>query len=383
MHSVDEACVPRYTAAVSSAAERAGAILSVDLAAIAANYRRLQIEAPTAICAAVVKADAYGLGAAKVAPTLAQAGCRQFFVAHLDEGIALRNELGSGLEIAILHGPMKGTEADFIAYGLTPVLNSMDQIHDWSRASRTSTKRLPAVLQVDTGMSRFGLGEAELAHLDADPQILAGLDLRLIMSHLACADEPGHQANVIQRKRFEVIRRRWPHVPASLAASSGIFLGHDYQLDHVRPGAALYGIAPQPGAPNPMRPVVHLEGKVVQVREVPAQTPVGYGHTARTETPSRLATVTVGYADGFLRSASNRGAAWIGQNRLPVVGRVSMDSIVVDATAVPGDLVCPGTRVDLIGPQHDLDAVAREAGTIGYEILTNLGSRYHRQYIGT
>jgi len=363
------------------AATRAGAILTIDLAAIAENYRLLQEQAQTAVCAAVVKADAYGLGAEDVAPVLARAGCRQFFVAHLDEGIELRRILGSGATIAVLHGPLPGTETDFVAHDLVPVLNSLDQISRWAATALSVGRRLPAVLQVDTGMTRFGLSLADIRILIDHPRSLQAFDVRLVMTHLACADEPDHPANAMQLAAFRQAAAGLPRYRMGLAASSGIFLGPEYHFDLVRPGAALYGITPQPGRPNPMRPVVRLQGKVVQVRDVPAHTPVGYGHTARTTTPSQLATVAVGYADGFMRSLSGHGGAWFNGSRLPILGRVSMDSIILDTTAVPDGCLFPGALIDLIGPDQDLDALAREAGTIGYELLTSLGSRYHRQYI--
>jgi alanine racemase len=365
----------------TTAAARAGAILTIHLAAIAENYRLLQEQAQPVVCAAVVKADAYGLGAEEVAPVLAQAGCRQFFVAHLDEGVDLRRVLGPGATIAVLHGPLAGTEADFVAHNLVPVLNSLDQVRCWATAAMVAGTRLPAILQVDTGMTRFGLSEADVRTLIDDRQRLGALDVRLLMSHLACADEPGHPANGMQLSLLMQIGRTLGCHRMSLAASSGIFLGSDYHFDLVRPGAALYGIAPQAGRSNPMHPVVRLQGKVMQIRDVPAGTPVGYGHTAITKLASRLATVAVGYADGFLRSLSGRGGGWFNGNHLPTIGRVSMDSVILDATALPEGSLLPGDMVDLIGPDQDLDALARDAGTIGYELLTSLGSRYHRQYI--
>jgi alanine racemase len=372
---------PTWSDPASSAADRAGAVLTIDLAAIAENYRRLQEQAQTAICAAVVKADAYGLGAEALAPVLASAGCRHFFVAHLDEGIELRRIIGSNATIAVLHGPLSGTEADFVAHDLVPVLNSLDQVSRWTATAIAVGTKLPAVLQADTGMARFGLSESDVRILIDDQRWLGALDVRLLMSHLACADEPSHQANGMQLFLFRQIGRILGYDRMSLAASSGIFLGSDYHFDLVRPGAALYGIAPQVGRPNPMRPVVRLQGKVMQIRDVPADTPVGYGHTERTATASRLATVAVGYADGFLRSLSSRCGAWFSGSHLPVIGRVSMDSIILDATALPEGSLMPGALVDLIGPDQDLDTVAREAGTIGYELLTSLGARYHREYI--
>ncbi|QRM33344.1 alanine racemase (plasmid) [Microvirga sp. VF16] len=365
----------------STTANRAGAILTVDLSAIERNYRLLRQRAQQAVCAAVVKADAYGLGAGMVAQALARGGCRHFFVAHLEEGMVLRRILGSGARIAVLHGPLAGTETDFIANDLVPVLSSLDQVSRWAITAMVAGSRLPAVLQVDTGMARFGLSDADVRSLSSNHEQLDALNIWLVMSHLACADEPDHPANARQLALFRQMGRLLPCRRMSLAASSAIFLGSDYHFDLVRPGAALYGIAPQAGRPNPMRPVVRLQGKVVQIREVPANTPVGYGHTARTDAPSRLVTVAVGYADGFLRSLSSRGGAWFNGNHLPLIGRVSMDSIILDATTLPEGSLLPGALVDLIGPDQDLDALARAASTIGYELLTSLGSRYHRQYL--
>lgn len=359
---------------------RAGAVLTIDLGAIAANWRALAARVAPAECAAVLKADAYGLGAARVAPVLAAAGCRTFFVAHLEEGIALRRVLPGDMRICVLHGPMPGTDAEFPAHGLLPVLNALEQVRDHARCAAAIGRRLPVILQTDTGMARFGLSASDLALL-AQEGFPAGIDPQLHMSHLACADEPGNPANARQLAAFRALCAQLPGVPASLAASSGIFLGRDWHLDLVRPGAALYGIAPSAAAPNPMRQVVRLEGRVVQVSTVPAGTAVGYGHTAATREPARLATVGVGYADGYLRSLSNAGAAWRGGVRLPVLGRVSMDSIVLDASALGDGALRPGDMVDLIGPDQDLDAVAQSAGTIAYEILAGLGARYLRRYI--
>lgn len=360
---------------------RASAVLTIDLGAIVQNWRMLAARAGKAECAAVVKADAYGLGVAQVAPALAAAGCRTFFVAHLEEGITLRRLLAPHLRIAVLHGPMPGTEADFSAHGLLPVLNSTAQVEGFARHARQLGRRLPAILQSDTGMARFGLTPEELDGL-VRSGVLGCMDVVLHMSHLACADTPTHAANAAQRTAFIAARKRLPDIPGSLSASSGIFLGSPFHFDLVRPGAALYGIAPQAGQPNPLRPVVQLEGRVIQVRRVPAGTAVGYGHTATTPRKAQLATVGVGYADGFLRSLSNAGSAWRHGVRLPLLGRVSMDSIVVDVSALPEGALAPGDTIDLLGPDQDLDALAQAAGTIGYELLTSLGNRYARRYIG-
>lgn len=357
-------------------APRAGAILTIDLGAIAANWRALAARASPALCAAVVKADAYGLGAARVVPALEAAGCRYFFVAHLDEGIALRAVLGPEPAIAVLHGPLPGTEPDMAAHDLVPVLNSAQQVAAWAALARSRRTKLPAILQLDTGMARLGIAPGELDQLGG----VADLDLHYVMSHLACADDPAHPANATQLLAFRTLRDRWPGVPASLAASSGIFLGSDFHFDLVRPGAALYGVAPQPGA-NPMRPCVRLQARIVQTRDIPPGEAVGYGQTWRAPAPTRIATIAAGYADGFLRSASNRGCAWLDGIRLPFAGRVSMDSITLDASAAPRDALQPGTLVDLIGPHWTVDDAAAAAGTIGYETLTALGARYHRCYI--
>ncbi len=361
------------------AAEHLGgtAVLTVDLDAIVANWRMLAARARPADCAAVVKADAYGLGAAAVAPALAAAGCGQFFVAHLVEGVALRRVLGAGPEILVLHGPAPGAAPGFAAHRLVPVLNSLAQAAAWAEFGRAQGAPLPAGLQVDTGMARLGLPAAQAAQLAARPD----LDIRLLLSHLARADEVGHPANAAQLAVLLEVRRHFPGAAASLAASFGMFLGPAYHLDLVRPGAALYGINPAAGA-NPMRPVIRLQAPVVQVREIPAGAAVGYGHTWRAGAPARIATLGIGYADGLPRALSNRAGAWLGGVRLKLVGRVSMDSITLDASAVPEGALAPGTLLDLIGPDCDVDAVAAEAGTVGYELLTRLGDRFQRRYRG-
>jgi alanine racemase len=362
--------------------EHSGALLSIDLDAISANWRLLNEMVGQADCAAVVKADAYGLDATRVAPALARAGCRHFFVAHLDEAIALRPHLPGAARLYVLHGAPPGVEAEFLAHDLIPVLNCLSQVDAWSRLGRSEGRDLPALLQVDTGMSRLGLAAAELAAIVADPGRLRGIDLCYLMSHLACAEAQDNPANALQLQNFRAALVVLPQIPGCFANSSGIFLGRDYHFGLVRPGAALYGIAPVAGAANPMRPVIRLQGKVIQTRRIEAGAGVGYSLTWRARQASRIATVAVGYADGYLRSLSGRGIVRVNGVDLPQVGNVSMDTITIDISALPAEALQTGSLVDLIDPSNGIDAVAERAGTIGYEILTALGSRYARRYIG-
>ena len=360
----------------------AGTVLTIDLDAIRGNYRLLRAKADGAACAGVVKADAYGLGAARVAPVLAEEGCRHFFVAHLDEGIALRPHLPPDTEIFVLHGPMPGTESEFVHHRLVPVLNSLEQIAGWRQLACRLGRMLPAIVQLDTGMSRLGLSPAEIDTACSDPEFLRGIELRYLMSHLACAEHQDHPMNAQQLAGFNQARRRLPRCPASFANSSGIFLGRDFHFDLVRPGAALYGIAPVAGMENPMRPVVGLRARIVQIRSVEDGAHVGYGATYRAAGARRLATVALGYADGWLRSFSNRGCALAGGVRAPIAGIVSMDTCTLDVSEVEQRHLQPGNYVDLISDEQPLDTVAAQAGTIAYEILTSLGHRYYRNYVG-
>ena len=367
-----------------SRSSRAGAVLTIDLGAVARNYRTLRDRLKGAACAAVVKADAYGLGAKRIVRELAAAGCDTFFVATLSEAQGLRRALEARepFRIFVLNGALPGREPDFVAAGLVPVLNTPEQISDWGALARARKTRLAAALHLDTGMSRLGLGGAETEALAASPTALEDIDVALVLSHLACADEPAHEMNALQLARFDRLRRWLPAAPASLANSSGIFLGPDYELDLVRAGVALYGANPCPGHPNPMAEVVHLQAKIVQVRYVDSPMTVGYGAAHRVVRPGRIATVPVGYADGWPRALSHRGAAYIAGIQVPLVGRVSMDLTTFDVTSVPEHLSRPGCAVELIGANAPIDEVAGAAGTIAYEILTRLGGRYRRVFVG-
>ena len=359
----------------SDAAARAGAILEIDLGAIVANWRLLADRATPAACAAVVKADGYGLGAAPVARALFTAGCRLFFVATLDEGFALRQALGAAPEIAVFNGPLPGSAAEFAAPRLMPVLNDPSQLESW--AALPENGRPSAMIHIDTGLARLGMSAAEFT--DRLPRIRA-IDARALISHLACAEDPGHPLNVAQRGRFLAAAQRLPGLTAGLAASSGIFLGSDYHFDLVRPGAALYGVNPTPGHANPMRPVIRLAAKILQLRKIDRGESVGYGAAHVMGGPGLLATASIGYADGWPRSLSHRGCGWLAGKRVPLLGRVSMDLATFDVSAAPPSELYPGNLIELIGPHYGVDAAAADAGAIGYEILTALGSRYHRIY---
>lgn len=344
----------------------ATATLTIDLDAIAQNWRALdRLSAPPVETGAVVKADGYGLGAGRVAGRLARAGARRFFVAVAEEGAALRQALGEAPQIMVMAGHMAG-ETDMIAdLGLTPMLNSLEQI----------TRHLEALpghpfgVQLDTGMNRLGM---EAAEWEAVAPILLAANPVLVMSHLACADEPGHPANATQLAEF----RRMTDgigVPRSFAATGGILLGPEYHFDLTRPGIGLYGGLPFETA----APVVRLSLPVIQVRDVAAGETVGYACAWTAPAPRRIATVSAGYADGLLRSLSGRATLWSGATPCPAVGRVSMDLITVDVT----HLVEEPRTLDILCPDQGVDALAEAAGTIGYEILTALGPRYLRRHV--
>jgi alanine racemase len=352
----------------------AGAILTIDLDAIAANWRALAARhgAPTA---AVVKADGYGLGAACVVPALRDAGCAHFFVAHLSEALAIRALIPDAM-LAVLNGLLPGAEAEHAEYGIAPVIGSLAELARWSAQASRLDRKLPALLHVDTGMSRLGFGPVEWARLIAEPERLRGITPLYLMTHLATAEHPANPLNALQRDRFAAAAAAMPGVPTSIANSSGLFLGAGFASDLARPGAALYGVNPTPNAANPMRPAASLHVQVLQLRDIPIGEPVGYDATWHAARPSRIATACVGYADGWPRILSNRGCAYFDGQPLPLVGRVSMDLVTYDATDCP--TLAAGDWLELIGPHCPVDEVARLAETNGYEILTSLGARYTR-----
>ena len=341
------------------------ATLTIDLDAIAANWRALdRLTGPEVQTAAVVKADAYGLGITRVGRALAQAGARRFFVAYAEEGAALRQALGPGPQIAVLSGHMSGDTEMIHDLDLTPMLNSLEQI----------TRHLEALpghafgVQLDTGMNRLGV---EMLEWQAVAPILIEAGPELLMSHLACADDPDHPLNEVQLRAFHAMTDE-TGVPRSLAATGGILLGPRYHFDLTRPGVGLFGGLPYQAA----QPVVTLSLPVIQTREVAPGESVGYGCTWQAEAPAVIATVAAGYADGLPRTLSNAAMLWDGDTPCPLVGRVSMDLITVDITHLRD---VPRT-LDILGPHQTVDSLAEAGGTIGYEILTGLGPRYLRRY---
>jgi alanine racemase len=343
----------------------ATASLTIDLDAIAANWRALDRMSGAGVqTAAVVKADAYGLGVTRVVRALANAGARRFFVAMAEEGAAVRQALGPGPQISVLSGHMAGDTEMIHDLDLTPMLNSLEQI----------TRHLEALpghafgVQLDTGMNRLGV---EMLEWQAVAPILVEAGPELLMSHLAAADEPDHPANAAQLKAFHAMTDG-TNLPRSLAATGGILLGPRYHFDLTRPGVGLFGGRPHDAA----LPVVTLSLPVIQTREVAAGETVGYGCSWTAERPSIIATVAGGYADGLPRTLSNKARLWDGDTPCPLVGRVSMDMITVDITDLPET----PRELDVIGPNQPIDALADIAGTIGYELLTALGARYTRRY---
>ena len=373
-------------ALTSSSEDRAGAVLTVDLAALVENWRTLKRKlGPRCDAGAVVKADAYGLGLEPVAHALKSAGCTTFYVAHLDEGLALRPIVGSDVRVIVMHGPNPSTERDFAAHNLIPVLSSPGQIAAWRTFAQANDVLMESVVQVDTGMKRLGLSESEFAAHIEHPDGFLGLTPLGLMSHLACAETPDHALNEAQRTLFtsmlSTFRGKFADAKGTLVNSSGIFLGTAFHHDFARPGAALYGVNPTPPSANPMIPVVRLRAKILQVHHVGAAAPVGYDATFEAPDGAKLATVSGGYADGLLRSLGNAGHAYIDEFRVPVAGRISMDLTTFDVSSVPDSVLDARTVIDLIGTQYTLDDMARDAGTIGYEILTALGHRYHRRHL--
>src|SRR6195952_3713059 len=369
----------------AAALASATGVLTVDLDAIVANWRKLEKTAVPAECAGVVKADAYGCGADQVARALANAGCKTFFVATLDEARVVRSAVPTAA-IYTLDGFFQNTGESYAAIDCKPVIGDLNELAEWDVFCRRSGWTGGAAIHIDTGMNRLGLTVTEAQGII--PRINAGdHGITLVMSHLASAELLNNQLNAKQLTAFREIASLFSGVPASLANSSGVFLGSQFQFDLMRPGAALYGINPTPESDNPMQPVVELKARIVQVRNVERGETVGYGGTWTARRPTRIALVSAAYADGYFRAASandgTRGAeVVVAGKRCPIAGRVSMDMIAVDITEIPNSAARRGHMVTLIGEGITVDELAHHFGTIGYEVLTSLGKRYARVYKG-
>jgi alanine racemase len=366
-------------------AAQAGGILTVDLAAIEANWRALMRRVTPSECAAVIKADGYGCGLEPVAARLARAGCKTFFVADLDEARRARS-IAAESAIYVLSGLMPGTAPAFAYIRARPVIGSLVELAEWDAFCAANQWRGGAALHVDTGMNRLGITVNEAAALA--PRIRAeNHGVTLLMSHLVCSELPEHPLNERQIATFREVRMLYRGIPSSLANSSGIFLGSTAHCDIVRPGVALYGVNPTPARNNPMRAVIELQARILQVRTVPRGETVGYDATWTAKRTTRLAVVAVGYADGYSRSASASDErpgsdAIVAGERCPLAGRISMDLMAFDITDLPDNAARRGDFVTLIGGEISVDDVASTAGTIGYEVLSGLGRRYHRSYRG-
>ena len=360
-------------------------ILTIDLDAVVANWRKLENQGVPAECAAVVKANAYGCGTEPVVRALAAAGCKTFFVATVDEARAARAATKSAA-IYVLSGCFQNSGDVFAELNCQPVIGDLNELAEWDVFCRRSGWSGGAAIHIDTGMNRLGLTPQD-AH-GILPRIHAGdHGITLVMSHLACAENPQHPLNARQLTNFREIAQQFTGVPASLANSSGSFLGPQFQFDLLRPGAALYGVNPTPDADNPMRPVVDLKTRIIQVREVERGDTVGYGATWTARRPTRLAIVSTGYADGYFRSAGNTDGTRsadviVAGKRCPIAGRISMDLIAIDIIDLPDKAVRRGHMVTLLGDGITVDELGHHFGTIGYEVLTSLGHRYVRVYKG-
>jgi alanine racemase len=374
---------PEKIVTVGPPAAEAGGILTVDLSAIEANWRALSRRATPAECAAVVKADGYGCGLAAVATALSRAGCKTFFVADLTEARRAR-DAAPDAAIYVLDGVLPGSAEGFAEARARPVIGSLVELAEWDAFCAASQWRGGAALHVDTGMNRLGISIDEAAALA--PRIRAeNHGITLLMSHLACAEIADHPLNARQIATFREVRMLYRGIPGSLSNSSGIFLGDKAHGDMVRPGAALYGVNPTPGRANPMQPVVQVEARIVQVRPVAKGETVGYDAVWTARHATRIAVVTVGYADGLPRSLGSTDSApgadaIVAGRRCPFAGRISMDLLAIDIGELPEGAARRGDLVTLIGGPITVDALANIAGTIGYEILTGLGRRYHRIY---
>ena len=350
----------------------------VDLGALMANYRFLAERVAPAECAAVVKADAYGMGVARVAPALERAGCRSFFVATAEESIQLR-ELLPAAHIYVLESLNRKAMARAVRSDIRPVLNSYEEVLAWQSVAEGKPDAFCGI-HIDTGMSRLGMDESDVSRLTSCIGDIGALNICYVMTHLACADDVNHEQNSEQLREFNRLRGLLGSFETSIGNSAGIFLGEPFHGDLARAGIAIFGCNPMSNPPNPMREVARVEGRILQIRPTLEPSSVGYGATAHVGPGSRLATVAFGYADGYPRSLGNKAHAIVSNRPVPVIGRVSMDSLVLDITKVPQEDVSVGDWATLIGGGVDWDELADAAGTISYELMTRIGPRVDRKY---
>lgn len=353
--------------------------LTINLDHIIDNYKSCIDHTDGTACAAMVKADAYGMGLEQVATALYdQGGCRIFFVANLIEAIKLRTCLKDAT-LFVLNGFFAGQADFFLHHGLRPVLNDLNQIRLWAEIS--SADKPACAIHFDTGINRLGLSPEETTKFIEDSSLRNSLDIALIMSHLACSDEPVHAMNRIQLERFQAIAGHFPNIPASLANSGGILLGPDYHFDLTRPGLMLFGGNPQQGPlPEKIKTPFTISGKILQIRDLKKGMTVGYGATWQAPQDGRIALVNVGYADGYLQMFNNCGMAYIKHRKAPVIGRVSMDMIALDISDQPPSLAV-GADVELLGAHITLEMASKVSNLSQYEILTGVKERYRRVYI--
>ncbi len=362
----------------------ARAVLTINLDALRGNWARLNQETGKAECAGVIKADAYGLGLEQIVTALRDEGCATFFVASIGEAQRVRT-IVPGAAIYVLDGLLPGAAPAYSGFDLRPCLASIAEVREWVAYCEATGRKLRAAINIDTGMNRLGMPASDVTELAAEPDLFQRFDASLVISHLACADDRKHPMNRRQKARFDELRALLPPLPASLANSGGVFLGPEYHYDLVRPGIALYGGRAVESEPNPMRWVVQLQARILQVRSCAAGETVGYGAAYTCERSTRIATIACGYADGFLRAISRAGGhagavGFIGEHPVPIIGRVSMDMITVDVTDVPEVHAQRGAWVEVMGARTTIDDLTDRAGTIGYELLTRLGRRVHRIY---
>jgi alanine racemase len=357
-------------------------ILRINLGNIKYNYEILKKICTNSDVGAAVKADSYGLGVSQIAPVLLESGCKHFFVANCDEGVELRSIIGNNANIYVFHGVFQDELETFLQYGLVPILNHTGQIEIWQKYASRLNRKLPCFIHIDTGMHRLGMSESQISDLDMNFHA-SNLEILCLISHLSSAEDIDSDQNIVQLKRFNKLSEKFHNTTKSLANSSGIFLGEEYHFDLVRPGAAIYGINPTPYMNKSIiKPVVSLDAPIIQISSLPVGESLGYNaaYTNKGTSSCLIATIPVGYADGFLRHFSNKGKVIIDGYEASIIGKVSMDLTIIDVSQVPENSIYLGQKVQVLGENLTADTISTLCGTIGYEILTSLGSRYERVY---